>query len=267
MDAAGVHPLLLAVGSERYTPYLKNKRPAELLTQANRILGTGQLSLAKYLYISADENKELNCHDIKGFLKYVFERIDLTRDLHFHTKTTIDTLDYSGDEINEGSKLVLAAYGDKIRELTVGLPAVLSECSFISNSVFIMEGVIALSLCPFTNSKNAKEELKKLSVWVEERIEQFKGIVQIIIYDDFTFTNPSNNLNDYLWVTYTRSNPSNDVYGVFEFVENKHWGCKGPMIIDARKKPHHAPELKIAIETEQKISRFFEKGGVLERWA
>ena len=77
VDAAGVHPLLLAVGSERYTPYLKTKRPAELLTQANRILGTGQLSLAKYLFISADENIDLNCHDIKGFFKYVFERLDL----------------------------------------------------------------------------------------------------------------------------------------------------------------------------------------------
>ncbi len=51
VDAAGVHPLLLAVGSERYTPYLENSRPAEILTQANHVLGTGQLSLAKYLFI------------------------------------------------------------------------------------------------------------------------------------------------------------------------------------------------------------------------
>jgi 4-hydroxy-3-polyprenylbenzoate decarboxylase len=51
-------------------------------------------------------------------------------------------------------------------------------------------------------------------------------------------------LNDYVWITYTRSNPSHDIYGVTEFIENKHWGCAGPMIIDARRKPHHAPELK-----------------------
>ena len=53
VDAAGVHPLLLAVGSERYTPYMRLERPAELLTQANAILGQGQLSLAKYLWIAA----------------------------------------------------------------------------------------------------------------------------------------------------------------------------------------------------------------------
>ena len=48
VDAAGVHPLLLAIGSERYTPYAPAKQPAEILTIANHILGTGQLSLAKF---------------------------------------------------------------------------------------------------------------------------------------------------------------------------------------------------------------------------
>ena len=49
---AGVHPLLLAVGSERYTPFNPTKRPQELLTIANRILGTGQVSqLNSYLFV------------------------------------------------------------------------------------------------------------------------------------------------------------------------------------------------------------------------
>jgi len=86
VDAAGVHPLLLAVGSERYTPYLKTARPAEILTQANRILGTGQLSLAKYLFICADPEKEISCDNIAAYFKYLFERIDLGRDLIFRPK-------------------------------------------------------------------------------------------------------------------------------------------------------------------------------------
>ncbi|MDX2494036.1 MAG: UbiD family decarboxylase, partial [Desulfuromusa sp.] len=56
VDAAGVHPLLLAIGSERYTPYSKTDRPQELLTQANAILGQGQLSLAKYLLIANESD-------------------------------------------------------------------------------------------------------------------------------------------------------------------------------------------------------------------
>lgn len=267
VDAAGVHPLLLAIGSERYTPYLKNKRPAELLTQANRILGTGQLSLAKYLFIAADDKQELDCHDTRNFLKYVFERLDMGRDLHFHTKTTIDTLDYSGDEINEGSKLVLAAYGEKTRDLSSVLPQVIHSCKLISAPVMLMEGVLATQLKTFSNYKNAKQEIKEFADWISATIEEFNGIAQIVIYDDFEFTGNFENLRDYLWVTYTRSNPSHDVYGVNEFIENKHWGCKGPMIIDARKKPHHAPELKPDPQTEKSIERFFKKGASLEKWA
>ena len=56
VDAAGVHPLLLAIGSERYTPYLQSPAPQELLTQASAILGQGQLSLAKYLLIAAHDD-------------------------------------------------------------------------------------------------------------------------------------------------------------------------------------------------------------------
>ncbi|MDO9001673.1 MAG: UbiD family decarboxylase [Bacteroidota bacterium] len=267
VDAAGVHPLLLAIGSERYTPYLKNKRPAELLTQANRILGTGQLSLAKYLFITGDDSLEINCHDIRAFFKHVFERIDLTRDLHFQTKTTIDTLDYSGDGINEGSKLVVAAYGDKKRELQNTIPKALLNANFISNSVILMEGVVGLMLNKFTTYDSAKIEIKKLEVYISENINEFNGIVQIVIYDDFTFEPNPQNLNDYVWITYTRSNPSHDTYGVDSFTENKHWACKGPMIIDARKKPHHAPELKVLAETEKSIERFFKKGASLEKWA
>ena len=257
VDAAGVHPLLLAVGSERYTPFLINDSPAELLTQANHILGTGQLSLAKYLIISGDPEKEINCHNIKNFFKHVFERIDLSRDLHFYTKTSIDTLDYSGNDLNQGSKLVMAAYGKQKRELSLIIPVELNTCEFISKPALMMDGVIAIMLTPFTNYSNAKLEIKKLSDWIEKRKEKFNGIVQIIIYDDFVFKPASDNLNDYVWITYTRSNPCYDIYGVGEKTENKHWSCEGPMIIDARKKPHHAPELKLSAQTEKSIERFF----------
>jgi 4-hydroxy-3-polyprenylbenzoate decarboxylase len=56
VDAAGVHPLLLAIGSERYTPYAARQQPQELLTQANALLGQGQMSLAKYLLIVAQQD-------------------------------------------------------------------------------------------------------------------------------------------------------------------------------------------------------------------
>lgn len=264
VDAAGVHPLLLAIGSERYTPYLQSKRPAELLTQANRILGTGQLSLAKYLFIAADEQEQLNCHDVRSFFRFVFERLDPERDFHFHTNTTIDTLDYSGTSINEGSKLVVAACGNKKRSLRQDVPASLKSNSGISQALLLMDGVVALQLSPFISYASAKKEIGALSSWIAQQPD-FEGIVQVVIYDDFTFQ--PNNLNDYLWITYTRSNPAADIYGVGEFTQNKHWGCTGAMIVDARKKPHHAPELQVHDDTKKAIARFFEPGASLARWA
>ncbi|MEO6575622.1 MAG: UbiD family decarboxylase, partial [Polyangiaceae bacterium] len=118
VDAAGVHPLLLAIGSERYVPYATTRRPMEVLTQANAILGQGQMSLAKYLFIAAHEdNPSLDILDVGAFLQHVLERLDPTCDLHFQTNTTMDTLDYSGTGLNQGSKVVIAGVGEKKREL------------------------------------------------------------------------------------------------------------------------------------------------------
>jgi len=63
----------------------------------------------------------------------------------------------------------------------------------------------------------------------------------IVLVDDADFTAAA--LKNFLWVTFTRSNPAVDLDGVGAFTEYKHWGCRGPLVIDARIKPHHAPPL------------------------
>ena len=251
VDAAGVHPLLLAIGSERYTPYAPAQRPAELLTIANHILGTGQLSLAKFLFITASDT-HLSTHHIEEYLQYVFERIDWTRDIHFYTNTTIDTLDYSGTGLNAGSKVVFAAYGKPLRTLCTELPSVFSEINGLKNAKLVMPGILAIELN--TDIVSIKQQLSV-------RKDAMAGIAQIIICDDADFVAAS--LNNYLWVAYTRCNPANDIDGVDDFMTNKHWGCKGALIMDARIKPHHAPPLIKVPEVEHRIDRLFAKGGSL----
>ena len=247
VDAAGVHPLLLAIGSERYTPYQKVKQPQELLTIANHILGKGQLSLAKYLFISNKADApELSCENIEAHFTHILERVDWTRDIHFQTKTTIDTLDYSGTGINQGSKVVIAAAGDKKREL---LGSNLDE-----KSGTVIPGVIAMDAQPFTTYENAEKELKTLSNSLAS--ENLDGIMLIVLSDDASFVEGS--LNNFLWTTFTRSNPAKDIYGVDPFTEHKHWGCNGPLIIDARKKPHHAPDLIKDVEVEKRVDGILE---------
>lgn len=261
VDAAGVHPLLLAIGSERYTPYMPAKQPAELLTIANHILGTGQLSLAKFLFITADDTNQLHTHDVQAFMRYLLERIDLTRDIHFYTNTTIDTLDYSGTGLNSGSKVVLAAYGEKQRELATDVPQPLKELQGFENPQLCMPGVAALQARKFTTYEQAHAEIEKLNEQLKSKTDQLKSIPIIVLCDDAAFT--ADTLKNYLWVTYTRCNPSHDMYGIDDFVMNKHWGCRGPLVIDARIKPHHAPVLQKDPEVEKRIDRLFAKGGSL----
>jgi len=261
VDAAGVHPLQLAIGSERYTPYLPSKQPAELLTIANHILGTGQLSLLKFLFITADDTNNLSTKNIQSFFTYVFERIDYRRDIHFYTNTTIDTLDYSGTSLNTGSKVVFAAYGDVIRNLCKEVPSCFYGLQNFENPQIVIPSVIALKAKTFTTYENAKQEMEQLKSYLYSYSSELKDVAQIIVCDDSIFL--SEKLNNYLWVTYTRCNPSHDIYGVGEFIEYKHWGCTSSVILDARIKPHHAPLLEKDEATERKIDRLFEKGGSL----
>jgi 4-hydroxy-3-polyprenylbenzoate decarboxylase len=261
VDAAGVHPLLLAIGSERYTPYSPAKQPAELLTIANHVLGTGQLSLAKFLFITADDTRQLSAKDVQPFMEYLLARIDLSRDIHFYTHTTIDTLDYSGTGLNSGSKVVLATYGDPIRELAREIPSLLREIKGIQDMGLAMPGVIMLQLTAFQDYPTAHTEMERIDQQLIDHLEILSGLVMLVVCDDARFA--AANLRNYLWVTYTRCNPSHDIYGVGSFTENKHWGCKGPLLIDARIKPHHAPPVEKDPEIEKRVDRLFEKGGSL----
>jgi 4-hydroxy-3-polyprenylbenzoate decarboxylase len=261
VDAAGVHPLLLAIGSERYTPYAQTKAPAELLTIANHILGTGQLSLAKFLFITADDRNQLTTNNIQAYFEFIFHRIDLTRDLHFYTNSTIDTLDYSGTSLNRGSKLVLAAYGEPLRELATEVPEIMKHLKGFENPRLVMPGVMAIGSTAFTTYAAAQTQVHDINMQLKDGIKDLDGFVMIIICDDADFTAAS--LNNFVWVTFTRCNPSHDIDGIDAFVRNKHWGCNGPLLIDARIKPHHAPVLEMDPAVERSVNKLFDKGGSL----
>jgi 4-hydroxy-3-polyprenylbenzoate decarboxylase len=260
VDAAGVHPLLFAIGSERYTPYIKERKPQEILTIANHILGKSQLSLAKYLFIAAQEDDPtLNVNDIGGFLKHILQRIDLTRDLHFYTKTTIDTLDYSGSSINSGSKVAVTVAGEIKRELWTELPAGFTMPRPFDSFKMVMPGILAVQLPKHIRS----EDIEGLITILDDHFKEadLNGLPLMVLCDDAAFT--AQNLDNFVWVTFTRSNPSHDIYGVHSFTEHKHWGCKGPLVIDARIKPHHAPVLAKDPAVEKLVDRMGEKGGAL----
>lgn len=265
VDAAGVHPLLIAIGSERYVPYRPRRQPQELLTQANAILGQGQMSLAKYLLIVAGEDDpQLTTHDIAAFLRHWLERIDWQRDLHFQTRTTIDTLDYSGSGFNEGSKVVMAAAGAPLRSLPTEPPGDLRLPEGFSEPRCALPGVLIVRGPKYTAAAQQEDATMQRFVNSYTAQDTINGFPLIVIADDSDFT--ARTLNNFLWVTFTRSNPAADVYGIAAFNEQKHWGCRGSLVIDARIKPHHAPPLIEDPAVTKKIDALAARGGPLGKY-
>lgn len=256
VDAAGVHPLLLAIASERFVPY-RPSEPMELLKTANAILGFNQAALAKYLLIAAHEdNPSLSTKDISSYFGHILSRIDFSRDLHFQTSTTIDTLDYSGSSLNHGSKLVLAATGKPKRELGNGQGEVFNSFPLIdgfSNVKYMMPGVLVLEATPLASIEALTRALED---WEHKSLYPWISVV-----DDAYFASQS--IENWLWVTFTRSDPAQDVYGVRHRIHYKHFACDPPIIIDARLKQHHQKPLKIDPEiekqAEQKLLRVLNK--------
>ncbi len=263
VDAAGVHPLMLAIGRESHRPY-DRKRPSELLSLANAILGFGQASLAKYLFIVAGEdNPELDARNIEKFFVHLLERADWKRDLHFQTCTSMDTLDYTGTALHEGSRLVIAAAGRKIRSLAFHPPSSLVCPASFHSPLIAMPGILALSGPVFTSYAQAAKEMQSLAAHLKKKLNS--GLMQrlplIVIADESGFA--AKNINNFLWICFTRSDPARDIYGVDSYFQDKHWSCKGPLIIDARIKGHHAPPLAEDPRVEKSVDALGAKGASL----
>jgi 4-hydroxy-3-polyprenylbenzoate decarboxylase len=120
----------------------------------------------------------------------------------------------------------------------------------------IMPGVLAVESPSFESYQQTEKEVKILNA--ELSTKDLDGLPLLILCDDAGFV--SDSINNFVWVSFTRSNPSHDIYGINSFIEHKHWGCKGPMIIDARLKKHHAPELIKDKQVEERVNRLSENG-------
>ncbi len=268
VDAAGVHPLLLVTGSERYSPFATERRPEELITCACNVLGTTQTALAKYCIINAHEDdKTLSIEDIPNYFEHILKRTHFSRDLHFITKTTIDTLDYSGNGLNQGSKLIWAAAGKPCRELGIELPSHIPLPQGFGNVILFAAGIIIL-----TGPKDERSHSLRGSS--DARMEELAKALQtmdnkdsfplVVVVDDSDFTAKS--WSNFLWTTFTRSDPATDIYGVNAMSINKHWSCEAPLIIDARLKAFQAPPLEEDENITKRVEALAVKGGPLYKY-
>jgi 4-hydroxy-3-polyprenylbenzoate decarboxylase len=220
------------------------------------------MSLAKYLFIAAQEDDPgLDPHHVEDLLRHVLERVDWAEDLHFLTRTTMDTLDYSGDGFNRGSKLIVAAAGPKRRELPAALPEGLRLPEGFGPARLVMPGVLAVGAPAHRAARGETDAAVRRFCEAIGPGDPLRSFPWITLVDDAEFA--ARRVVDWLWVTFTRSNPSADVDGVEAFTHQKHWGCRGPLVVDARIKGHHAPPLEEDPEVTRRVEALAAPGGPL----
>jgi 4-hydroxy-3-polyprenylbenzoate decarboxylase len=120
-------------------------------------------------------------------------------------------------------------------------------------------GVLAVQASKYSDGI----DIKTLTESLLTQKELLDGFPVILVVDDSEFV--SRTFNNFLWVTFTRTNPSHDLHGVGEFVEHKHWGCTVSLVFDARIKPHHAPPLVKDQDVETRVDSLGVKGKSLHR--
>ncbi|KGP74984.1 4-hydroxybenzoate decarboxylase [Desulfosporosinus sp. Tol-M] len=217
----GFHALTAAIVRESYH--------REALVHAFRILGEGQLSLTKFLILT---DVQLDLNDFRTLLETVLARFEPESDLIILNDTSMDTLDYTGRQLNHGSKAIMFGLGSPKRELPrhiemrtfLGIQGIKPFCA----------GCLLLEAPSFRNSPElANNMLPHLQA------EPFKDWPLLILVDDLTLALDT---TGFLWQVFTRFDPAHDIYAVTEMLQHR-LVYHGPILIDARMKPGYPGEV------------------------
>jgi 4-hydroxybenzoate decarboxylase subunit C len=216
----GYHSLAAAVVKQRYA--------REAMASAFRILGEGQLSLTKFLFLT---DRYVDLRNFTATLEHVLARTRPETDLYVFSNLSMDTLDYTGPRVNEGSKGVWLGLGDPVRDLPrqfSGLPP-----SGVTDVRVFCGGCLVVTAEPRAADPGAAARLAKdsaLAGW------------PLVIVSDAAQRATASAMN-FLWTTFTRFEPAADIYSAATEVIHNHIAYRGPIVIDARLKPGFPKEL------------------------
>lgn len=215
----GFHPLAAAVVKERYEK--------ECLSSAFRILGEGQLSLTKVLMIT---DQPVDIANIKVLLETILARFSSDTGFYIFSKTSNDTLDYTGPKLNHGSKAVFLGVGKEKRQLPRqfqgALPRPFSKAIAFCAGCLLVDGP-------------SYSEMPDLSFMTQH--PDFEKWPLIIVVDNAIKTAESD--LEFLWTVFTRFDPAQDIQAKAIQVKNHHLSYSLPLVIDARFKPSYPPEV------------------------
>ncbi len=233
----GFHSLAAAVVKERYA--------REALGAGFRILGEGQLSLTKFLLLT---DKPQDLRDFKSLFEHILERVSWESDLFIFDRTSFDTLDYASGKINHGSKAMLVGVGKKRRELkrefNGNLPA------GVRKAEVFCRGCLVLEVEPYA-SDNESGPGGKLARRIAE-CGEFDEFELVVLHDSIEFARST---EKFLWATWTRFNPSTDIFAKEVEIKNNHISYRAPIVIDSRMKPWYPKEVEVREDIKALVDR------------
>ena len=229
----GYHSLAAAVVKQRY------KR--EAMASAFRVLGEGQLSLTKFLLVT---DRFVDIRNFTQTLEYILARTNTETDLYVFSNLSMDTLDYTGPAVNEGSKGVWLGLGDPVRDLprqfsAVTLPAGVGDVRVFCGGCLVV-GAPAYGVEPGAAARLAGEAV-------------FKDWPLVVLTDQPARAAAS--AMNFLWTTFTRFEPAADIHAADRRIVRNHIAYRGPIVIDARLKPGLPKELTCREDIAQLVTR------------
>jgi 4-hydroxybenzoate decarboxylase subunit C len=233
----GYHSLAGAVVKQRY------KR--EAMASAFRILGEGQLSLTKFLLVT---DRDIDLKNFRATLEHVLARTDPRADLYVFSNLAMDTLDYTGPVVNEGSKGVWLGLGDPIRELMRQFKPSTEPPSDIRDVRVFCGGCLVVEAMGYAGDPGAPARIASHPA--------FQGWPLIVVSDDAARATRS--VMNFLWTTFTRFEPAADIHSASRRIIRNHIAHEPPIAIDARIKPWYPKELSCRDDIARKVS---------ERWS
>ena len=230
----GYHSLAAAVVKQRYG--------REAMASAFRILGEGQLSLTKFLLVT---DQAVNIRDFRLTLEHILARTNSQTDLFVFSNLSMDTLDYTGPSVNEGSKGVWLGLGDPVRDLPREFRPTVPPPADVRDVHVFCGGCLVVSGPPYASDREAAARLAAHPA--------FEGWPLVVLSDDAARATRST--MNFLWTTFTRFEPAADIHAGATRVVRNHIAYQEPVLIDARMKPWYPKELGCRPEVATTVTR------------
>ena len=230
----GYHSLAGAIVKQRYR--------REAMASAFRILGEGQLSLQKFLLVT---DQPVNLRDFRATLEHLLARTDPARDLYVFSNLSMDTLDYTGPSVNEGSKGVWLGLGDPVRDLPREFRPSVAPPPDVSDVRVFCGGCLVVAGPAHADDADAAARLAAHPA--------FAGWPLVVLTDDAARATRS--VMNFLWTTFTRFEPAADIHAAATRVVRNHIAYEGTVLIDARMKSWYPKEVSCRPEVAATVTR------------